>query len=127
MTELCSQTGNNRTEASGPAVTVAGGSVSVAKKFRPAGEIAETGVMTGTGTGGPVVTGTRFLAVAEVHAPIAEMKGDQWSNIGNSDQITEVNTEMTSPNQLEHTSARGGSVVRIDSEGTVWQKMANIF
>ena len=117
VTELRSQTGNDRTEASGPAVTVAGGSVSVAKKFRPAGEIAETGVMTGTGTGGPVVTGTRFLAVAEVHAPIAEMKGDQWSNIGNFDQITEVNTEMTSPNQLEHTSARGGSVVRIDSRG----------
>ena len=33
------------------------------------------------------------------------------------DQITEVNTEMTSPNQREHTSARGGSVVRIDSRG----------
>ena len=31
--------------------------------------------MTGTGTSGPVVTGTRFLAVAEVHAPIAETKG----------------------------------------------------
>ena len=117
VTELRSQTGNDRTEASGPAVTVAGGSVSVAKKFRPAGEIAETGVMTGTGTGGPVVAGTRFLAVAEVHAPIAEMKGDQWSNIRNFDQITEVNTEMTSPNQLEHTSARGGSVVGIDSRG----------
>ena len=117
VTELCSQTRNDRTEASGPAVTVAGGSVSVAKKFRSAGEIAETEVMTGTGTGGPVVTGTRFLAVAEIHAPIAEMKGDQWSNIGNFDQITEVDTEMTSPNQLEHTSARGGSVVRVDSRG----------
>ena len=117
MTELRSQTGNDRTEASGPAVTIAGGSVSVAKKFRPADEIAETGVMTGTGTGGPVVAGTRFLAVAEVHAPIAETKGDQWSNIINFDQITEVNTEMTSPNQLEHTSARGGSVVRIDRRG----------
>ena len=117
VTELRSQTGNDRIEANDPAVTVAGGSVSVAKKFRPAGEIAETGVMTGTGTGGPVVTGTRFLAVAEVHAPIAETKGDQWSNIINFDQITEVNTEMTSPNQLEHTSARGGSVVRIDRRG----------
>ena len=36
-------------------------------------------------------------------------------------QITEVNTEMTSPNQLEHTSARGGSVVRIDRR---WNGMA---
>ena len=98
-------------------MTVAGGSVSVAKKFRSAGEIAETEVMTGTGTGDPVVTGTRFLAVAEIHAPIAEMKGDQWSNIGNFDQITEVDKEMTSPNQLEHISARGSSVVRVDSRG----------
>ena len=117
VTELCSQTGNDRTEASGPAVTVAGGSVRIVKKFRPAGETTETGMVTGTGSGGTVVTGTRFLAVAEVHAPIAERKGDQWSNIGNSDQITEVNTEMTSPNQLEHTSARGGSVVETDSRG----------
>ena len=117
VTELCSQTGNDRTEASGPAVTIAGGSVRIVKKFRPAGETTKTGMVTGTGTGGTVVTGTRFLAVAEVHAPIAERKGDQWSNIGNSDQITEVNTEMTSPNQLEHTSARGGSVVETDSRG----------
>ena len=117
VTELCSQTENDRTEASGPAVTVAGGSVRIAKKFRPAGETTETGMVTGTGTGGTVVTGTRFLAVAEVHAPIAERNGDQWSNIRNSDQITEVNTEMTSPNQLEHTSAGGGSVVETDSRG----------
>ena len=52
-----------------------------------------------------------------MHAPIAETKGDQWSNIRHFDQITEVNTEMTSPNQLEHTSARGSSVVRIDRRG----------
>ena len=97
VTKLRSQTGNNRTEASGPAVTIAGGSVSVEKRFRPASEIAEAGGMTGTGTGGPVVAGTWFLAVAEVHAPIAETKGDQWSDIRNFDQITEVTTEMTSP------------------------------
>ena len=117
VTELCSQTGNDRTEAGGPAVTVAGGSVRIVKKFRPAGETTETGMATGTGTGGTVVTGTRFLAVAEVHAPIAERKGDQWSNIRNSDQITEVNTEMMSPNQLEYTSAGEGSVVETDSRG----------
>ena len=39
---------------------------------------------------------------------------EQYWNI---DQITEVDTEMTSPNQLEHTSARGSSVVRVDSRG----------
>ena len=81
VTELRSQTGNDRTEASGPAVTVAGGSVNVEKGFRPASEIAEAGVMTGTGTGSPVVAGTRFLAVAEVYAPIAETEGDQRSDI----------------------------------------------
>ena len=117
VTELCSQTGYDRTEAGGPAVTVAGGSVSIVRKFRPAGETTETGMATGSGTGGAVVTGTRFLAVAEVHAPIAERKGNQWSNIRNSDQITEVNTEMTSPTQLEHISAEEDSVVETDRWG----------
>ena len=117
VTELRSQTENDRTEASGPAVTVAGGSVDVEKGFRPASEIAEAGVMTGTGTGGPVVTGTRFLAVAEVYAPIAETEGDQRSDIRKFDEITEVITEMTSPQQLEHTSDRGDSVVGVDTRG----------
>ena len=117
VTELCFQTGNDRTEASGPAVTVAGGSVNVEKGFRPASEIAEAGVMTGTGTGGSVVAGTRFLAVAEVYAPIAETEGDQRSDIRKLDQITEDITEMTSPHQLEHTRVRGDSVVSVDTRG----------
>ena len=88
VTELRSQTGNDRTEASGPAVTVAGGSVNVEKGFRPASKIAEAGVMTGTGTGGLVVAGTRFLTVAEVYAPIAETEGDQRSDVRKFDEIT---------------------------------------
>ena len=68
------------TEASGPAVTGAGGSVEVVKGFRPVRE----GV-TGTGTGGPVVAGTRFLAVAEVYAPTEETEGDQLSDISKLD------------------------------------------
>ena len=115
VTGIRFQTGKDRTEASGPAVTVAGGSVDVVKGFRPASEIAEAGVMTGTGTGGPVVAGTRFLAVAEVYAPITETKGDQRSDIRKFDQITEVITEMTSSHQLEHTSARGETVVSVDT------------
>ena len=59
----------------------------------------------------------RFLAVTEVYAPIAETEGDQRSDIRNLDQITEVITEMTSPHQLEHTSARGDSVVNVDTRG----------
>ena len=116
-TELCSQTGNDRTEAGGPAVTVARGPVGIVRKFRTAGETTETEMATGTGTGGTVVTGTQFLAVAEVHAPIAEKEGNQWSKVRNSNQITEVTTEMTSPTQLEHISSGEGSVVETDGRG----------
>ena len=116
-TGLCSQTGNDRTEAGGPAVTVASGPVRSVRKFRPAGETTKAEMATGAGTGGTVVTGTQFLAVAEVHAPIAEREGNQWSNVRNSDQITEVTTEMTSPTQLEHISSGEDSVVETDSRG----------
>ena len=78
------------TEASGPAVTGAGGSVKVVKGFRPAREIAEAGGVTGTETGGPVVAGTRFLAVAEVYAPIEETEGGQLSDISKLDQRSET-------------------------------------
>ena len=122
VTELCFQTGKDRTEASGPAVTVAGGLVKIEKEFRPASEIAEAGVMTGTGTGGPVVAGTRFLAVAEVYAPIVETEGDQRSDIGKLDQITEDITEMTSPHQLEYSRVRGDSVVSVDTKGNSVEK-----
>ena len=111
VTELCFQTGNNRTEASGPAVTVAGGSVKDEKGLRPASGIAEAGVMTGTGTGGPVVAGTRFSTVAEVYAPITELK------IRKLNPTTEDTAEMTSPHQLEYTSVRGDSVVSVDTRG----------
>ena len=117
VTGIRFQTGTDRTEASGPAVTVAGGSVDVEKGFRPASEIAEADVMTGTGTGGPVVVGMRFLAVAEVYAPIEETEGDERSDIRKFDQNTEVITKMTSPHQLKHTSARGETVVRVDMRG----------
>ena len=117
VTGIRFQIGNDRTEASGPAVTVAGGSVNVVKGFRPASEIAEAGGLTGTGTGGPVVAGTRFLAVAEVYAPFAETEGDQLSDIRKFDQITEVITEMTSSHPLEHASAMGETVVSVDTRG----------
>ena len=117
VTGMRFQTGTDRTEASGPAVTVAGGSVDVEKGFRPAGEIVEADVMTGTGTGGPVVEGTRFLAVAEVYAPMEGTESDGRSDIRKFDKNTEVITEMTSPHQLEHTRARGGTAVSVDTRG----------
>ena len=94
VTEIRFQTGKNRTEASGLAVTDAGGSVGIEKGFGPASGVVEAGVMTRTGTGGPVVAGARFLAVAEVYAPITETEGDQRSEIRKLDQITEVVTEF---------------------------------
>ena len=66
-------------------------------------DVAEPRGLAGAGAGGPVVTGmsivtgTRFLAVAEVYAPIAETEGDQRSDIRKIGEITEVITEMTSP------------------------------
>ena len=73
--------------------------------------------MTGTGTGGPVVAGTRFSTVAEVYAPITETEGDQRSDIRKLDPTTEDTAEMTSPHQLEYTSVRGDSVVSVDTRG----------
>ena len=122
ITEFCFQTGNNRTAASGPAVTVAGGSVKDEKGLRPTSGIAEAGVMTGTGTGGPVVAGTRFTTVAEVYAPITEMEGDQRSDIRELNPITKDTAEMTSSHQLEYTSVRGNSVVSVDTRGNSSEK-----
>ena len=71
--------------------------------------------MTGTGTGGPVVAGTRFLAVAEVYAPIEETEGDKLSDISKLDQRSETTTEVTSSCPLEHAGATGGTVVSKDT------------
>ena len=71
------------TESSGPAVTCASGSVGVGKGFRPVSGIAEAGGPTGTGAGGPVVAGTRFLAVAEVYAPFEEGGGTHRAILAN--------------------------------------------
>ena len=95
------------TEASGPAVTGAGGSVGVGKGFRPVSGIAEAGGPTGTGAGDPVVAGTQFLAVAEVYAPFEETEGDPQSDISKFDQKSETITEVTSSRPLEHAGATG--------------------
>ena len=61
-------------------------------------------MMTGTGTGGPVVVGTRFTTVAEVYAPITETESDQRSEIRELNPITKDTAEMTSSYQLEYSS-----------------------
>ena len=95
--EFCFQSGNNRTAASGPAVTVADGPVKDEKGLRPTDGIAEAGMMTGTGTGGPVVAGTRFTTVAEVYAPSTETEGDQRSDIRELNPITKDTAERRVP------------------------------
>ena len=42
------------------------------------------------GTGGPVVAGTRFLAVADVYAPFGETEGGPPGDIGRVDQISKI-------------------------------------
>ena len=102
VTGIRFQTGNDMDEASGPTVTGAGGSVGVEKGFRPVSGIAGAGGTAGTGAGGPVVAGTRFLAVADVYAPFEETKGDPRSDIRKFDQISETITEVTSSQPLGH-------------------------
>ena len=41
-------------------------------------------------TGGPVVAGTRFLAVADVYAPFGETEGGPPGDIGRVDQISKI-------------------------------------
>ena len=74
VTEMRIQTGIDLADASGPAATGAGGSVGVKKGLRPVSGIAEAGGPAGTGAGGLVMAGTRFLAIADVHAPFESRK-----------------------------------------------------
>ena len=117
ISEFCFQSRNNRTAASGPAVTVAGGPVKDEKGLRPTDGIAEAGMMTGTGTGGPVVAGTRFTTIAEVYAPSTETEGDQRNEIRELNPITKETAEMTSSYQLEYSSVKGDPVVSEDTKG----------
>ena len=68
--KFCFQSGNNRIPVSGPAVTGTGGPVGDEKGRSLTDWIAEVGIWTGTGTGGPVIAGARFTTVAEVYALI---------------------------------------------------------
>ena len=63
------------------------------------------------GTGGPVVAGTRFLAVAEVYAPFEETESGPQGDIGRVDQISKIPIEVTSSHPLEHSGVAGGTVV----------------
>ena len=119
MTGKRFRTGIDIAEASGPAVTGAGGSVGVGKGFRPVSVIA------GAGAGGPVVAGMRFLAVADVYAPFEETEGDPQSDIRKFDQISETITEVTSSHPLGHAGVTRGTVVSKDSRITISESGAH--
>ena len=100
MPEFCSQSGDNRITVSGPAVTGTGGPVGIEKGRSLRDEIAEVGMRTGTGTGGPILAGARFTTVAEVYAPITGTEIVQRNDVEKSDQIEHVTVEMTDSDKL---------------------------
>ena len=65
----------------------------------------------GTGAGGPVVAGTRFLAVAEVYAPFEETDGDLQGDFGEVDQNSKIPEEETGSHPLEHSGVVRGADV----------------
>ena len=117
MPEFCFQSGNNRITVSGPAETRTGGPVGIEKGRSLTDGIAEVGMRTGTGTGGPVLAGARFTTVAEVYAPITGTEIVQRSDVGESDQIEHVTVEMTDSDKLECLSIKRDSVLCGDLTG----------
>ena len=115
--EFCFQSGNNRIPVSGPAVTGTGGLVGDETGRSLTDGIAEVGMRTGTGSGGPVVAGARFTTVAEVYAPITGTKITQRSDVSESDRIEQVTVEMTNSDQLECLSVKKDSVICGDQTG----------
>ena len=61
-----------------------------------------------TGAGGPVVAGTRFLAVAEVYAQFEEAEGDPQCDVRNDDQKFSTPEEDFGPRSLEHLGVKKG-------------------
>ena len=97
------------TDASGPAG--AGGSFVTGMRFRTVNDVAEASGPAGTGAGGPVTAGTRFLTVADVYAPFEETEGSQNGDLGRVDQISKMPREVTRSHPLEHSGVAGGTVV----------------
>ena len=61
----------------------------------------------GTGAGGPVLAGTRFLAVADVYAPFEETEVGPQGDIGRVDQISKILIQVTSSHPLVHSGVAG--------------------
>ena len=87
--------------ASGLAESGTGGPVENMKGRSNADEGAEMGMITGTGTGGPVVTETAFTAVAEVYAPISGLESQEGSDVGGLVPSEKNMKERTDLNDVE--------------------------
>ena len=86
---------------SGLAETGTGGPVGNRKGRSLTDGIAEVGMRTGSGTGGPVLAGTGFTTVAEVYAPISGRKSQQGSEVGGLDPTENITTERTDSDEIE--------------------------
>ena len=115
--EFCFQSGNNRITVSGPAVTGTGGPVGDEKGRSITDGIAEVGMRTGTGPGGPVIAGARFTTVAEVYAPISGTEISQRSVVSELDQIEKGTMEMTHSKELECLNVKKDSMLCGDLTG----------
>ena len=76
-------------------------------RFRTVTDVGASGPAV-TGAGGPVVAGTRFLAIAEVYAPFEETEGDPQGDDRKVDQNFSTPEEDTGSHPLEHSSVREG-------------------
>ena len=61
-----------------------------------------------TGSGGLVIAGTRFLAVAEVYAPFEETEGDLQGDIREVDQSFNIPEEDAVFRPLDHSGVKKG-------------------
>ena len=77
--------------------------------------IAEAGGPAGTGAGSPVMAGTRFLAIADVHAPFEDREDDPPSGLGGFEPVPGTITEVTRPQPLRHADLTEEAVLNEES------------
>ena len=73
------------------------------------------------------MAGTRFLAVAEVHAPFEETEGDLQGDIGEVDQNSKIREEETSSHPLEHSGVARGADVSNGTRKRIIQESLEIY
>ena len=77
-------------------------------RFRTVTDVARASGPAVTEAGGPVIAGTRFLAVAEVYAPFEETEGDRQGDDRKVDQNSNTPEEDAGSRPLEHSGVKEG-------------------